>query len=335
MKYTIVIPTRNSSEWLGVLLREYCKLHVRPFFVVDERSIDSTLDIIKNEKADYITYKPQFDYAEDGMIKEACNHVDTPWVLRLDDDEFPSQGLLSWLNQFDQQNKIVCWSISRRDISYINHKFVFSQWPTRFKHTRNGLVFNPQARLFKHESIEFINHVHTPGIVVPQNNSYAPNHAFFVHFNNIVRSSQQRLDKVRYYAQFKLTESWRLADETLPELTYKDFHDFSDHSLHEFIDLFRSLPSNHVSNNLDITPDELMAINYHNQAWLVDSLKELQNERELYVPILFSIDNFISTRSFKYFSEFLMSSGRALRINAIYQMGRYLWRLYEFLLRNQ
>ncbi|MBU3890835.1 hypothetical protein [Methylosinus sp. KRF6] len=36
------------------------------------------------------------------MIEVGAKSAGTPWVLRLDDDEFPSRGLLNWAKEYSE-----------------------------------------------------------------------------------------------------------------------------------------------------------------------------------------------------------------------------------------
>ena len=85
---TAVVLTFNGDKWLDRTLAslDFCK----KILVVDSGSTDSTLEIAKHHQARILTRAwegtiPQFKYA--------FEHVDTPWIVTLDQDEFLSDEL--------------------------------------------------------------------------------------------------------------------------------------------------------------------------------------------------------------------------------------------------
>jgi glycosyltransferase involved in cell wall biosynthesis len=235
----IIIPTRNSSKWLKIIIDHYKSIGLSPLFIADVRSIDNTLQILAQEGAEYVTFEPKKEFAEDGMIEFGSRAAGTEWVLRLDDDEFPSLALLNWVKNvavFDKRN---CWGIPRRDVGFVDGAFKYSRWPTRIRF--DGL-HNPLVRMHRVNNVEYIHKVHTSGFKEDETIGYAPNECFFIHVNNVLRSFDERLAKVRQYAALDPIISWQCVDECLWEVTGAELHSFSSDGLDEFIDFLQRLP---------------------------------------------------------------------------------------------
>jgi Glycosyl transferase family 2 len=97
-RFKVLIPTRDSARWIGIFLDAYRKVGIEPFYVLDTRSADSTLDILWRKQADLIPFAPSADFAEAGMLEFGARHAGVDWLLRVDDDEFPSRALLRWIS---------------------------------------------------------------------------------------------------------------------------------------------------------------------------------------------------------------------------------------------
>jgi len=84
----VVIPTRDSARWIGTFLNAYRRLGVEPIYIVDTRSEDATLNILRDMLAVLIPFTPSGPFAEAGMVEFGSRQAGAEWVLRLDDDEF-------------------------------------------------------------------------------------------------------------------------------------------------------------------------------------------------------------------------------------------------------
>jgi glycosyltransferase involved in cell wall biosynthesis len=179
--YDVYIPTKNSIRWIGIFLKRYRELGIEPLYVVDERSIDDTLGFLQDSNARVVTILPRDNFAEAGMIEFAANFLRKEWVLRIDDDEFPSINMLEWLEFASQNSTQNAWSISRRDVSLNNGQFVYSNWPTRKVFNGESYIHNPQLRFYRTAAVSYIEKLHTPGFEVRGSQSIAPNSVYFIH----------------------------------------------------------------------------------------------------------------------------------------------------------
>lgn len=333
-KYRIFIPTRDGASWLVSFLGAYRKLEIEPFYIVDERTNDNTIQLLIAQNAEFLLYTPKADYPESGMIEFAINNIRNDWLLRMDDDELPSASLVNWLQCSQNFKGISAWMISRREVSYINEKYVYSNWPTRRQFNKNEYVFNPQLRLFRKSKIKIIENVHTPGIIATEKIGIAPNNIFFIHCNNILRSSNERLEKIRKYASYDKELSWKIIDESLPEITSFEVHNYRSIGLDEFKNIFEEIGVKTSKESLNITSLELGIANSEVNKWIADvlviyqqsylNILQLHKEsRRISSIILLFLPVFIITLV----AEAVSTIARATSSAVLENISNYLWRL--------
>lgn len=324
--YRIVIPTRDSARWVGLFLDAYRHLGVEPLYIVDSRSKDATLDLLRDKGADLAVFTPWGDIVEAGMIAFGAGAAGTPWVLRLDDDEFPSRNLLSWIDRALLEPKSDAFEISRREISRVDGRHCYTRWPTRWASMEEPFL-TPQIRLFDVRKVNYIQKVHTPGFERPAHLERAPWDCFFVHCNNLLRSPSERLQKVRTYARHDERTAWMLVDECLPELTESALHAWASDHLEEFAGLLASLPTP-ADQDIPVLTDrerELMSTLIYGER-----LQEALAAREAYEAA-----TGLNSRWFPYipsvllkpFAELLCSLG----FGSLRETGVRMWNYYRYL----
>lgn len=99
MNFSVLIPTKNSSTRIGKILDRYRVFGIEPIFIFDTSSDDSTYEILKLKSASFHLFDNKFAYAEAGMIEFGVSKCKNEWILRMDDDEFPSIKLLNWIKK--------------------------------------------------------------------------------------------------------------------------------------------------------------------------------------------------------------------------------------------
>ena len=328
--YRVIIPTRDSAQWVGQLLNAYRVIGVEPLYVVDTRSRDGTLELLQDLKADYVPCRPHGDIVEAGMIEFGSKAAATEWVLRMDDDEFPSRNLFDWIENVGMRSSRPFWGISRREVSLRDEGFVYSRWPTHYEWTGDCFRFNIMWRLHRVNAVNYIERVHTPGFECPAPHAYAPETCFFIHFNNIIRSLSDRIAKVRKYASLDERLSWRVTDESLPELTDAASHNFTSDGLAEFLPLLKSLPVAANSTPFELTARERTLMTHETQYWLAVTARTMQEkmcimqetirmEREIFWLSL------VPRWMLRPLAEFLLSLGRLVDSRAISEVGLRAW----------
>ncbi len=197
--YRIVVPTRNSASWARTFLRAYKKLQVEPLYLVDSRTTDDTADILADEHVEFKYVTPDKDRVEAIMAKipTLCQ---SDWVLRLDDDELPSATLVKWLDSALPQVEENAVSICRRTCLLSRDGLMrYSRAEMLYWDETHPEFLDPQIRLFRPNRVSYKDEIHTPGLI-PNSPVYrAPCSAFFAHFDWIIRTAAERINKIRAY----------------------------------------------------------------------------------------------------------------------------------------
>jgi hypothetical protein len=245
--HRIFIPTRDSSRWLGQFIDAYRRRGVEPLYILDTRSDDATKNVLVSKGAAFVPFTPSADYAEAGMVQFGANAAGNSWVLRLDDDEFPTKALIEWMEASGAKSLNQAWQISRRELYLADRKsgvegIAYSRARNRYPNQYRPEFMHPQPRFFNVGRVDYLEQVHTVGYQNPQFFDFAPPEAFFIHCDCLVRSQAQRLAKIMRYEEILPRSSLKLGDEYLPELFDVAHHKPANDGLSEFRDLFLSLP---------------------------------------------------------------------------------------------
>jgi hypothetical protein len=196
--FRVVVPTRDSAPWIAALAGAYRHVGVRPLFLVDSRSTDGTLGELRRLGADAVEVLPAEDCVED-IVWRIPAFTSSAWVLRLDDDEMPSVGMLQWI----RANLRACtakvafprrWAFMTQDgtLSYAEHRQLY------YMEVRPDLL-DPQIRLYRPDKVTYTRNIHTPGFTMEGDLHIAPPEAFICHFDWIARSFEERHAKLRRY----------------------------------------------------------------------------------------------------------------------------------------
>ena len=190
---SVVIPTRDSARHVGIVLAHYRRAGWPVQVFVDAASSDGTLGACRRAgfRAELIDNPAG---RTEAMVAGMSARARTDWVLRMDDDELPTDAMIRAVNRCvagDEQAK---------------HAF-------RLRHCTlaagGGLAAvrfyedppHDQLRLYNRRHARFDATLHSPGIDIA-NKVVAEPDAFFVHLQWIVKTYAERADKIaRYDAQ--------------------------------------------------------------------------------------------------------------------------------------
>lgn len=190
-----VVATKNSAAWFGLMVDAYRRLGIEPLVLLDGYSNDGTEQLLKHRRIEYAKVFPELPRVE-AIIKLIPEHCESEWVFRLDDDEFPSRSLISWIHaNFAGMGSDVI-GVPRRWVrvgsgggcEYSNHRLL------RWLENRMDI----QWRLFKPQEVDYVTDIHSPGFRVPPS-PFAPDSAYIVHFDWIIRSREARARKLVDY----------------------------------------------------------------------------------------------------------------------------------------
>jgi hypothetical protein len=192
----VVVATKNSAKWFGTLIDAYRRIGIEPLVLLDGFSEDGTEDLLNRKGIEYAKVFPEFPRVE-AIISLIPAHSESEWVFRLDDDEFPSRALVSWIHDHlaGMETKVI--GVPRRWVrlgnngrcDYSNHRLL------RWHQDRMDI----QWRLFKPRAVEYIADIHSPGFRVPPDCPVAPDLAYIVHFDWVIRSWDARAKKLEHY----------------------------------------------------------------------------------------------------------------------------------------
>jgi hypothetical protein len=240
--YKIFIPTRDSGRWIGGVLDFYRDLGLGPFIVVDARTSDNTREIINQHGLDFLEFAPRADFPEAGMLEFAASHAGVNWLLRIDDDELPSKGLIDFVTKKGVHSKNQCIFIERRELFRDGRNIVYSQSPGKYPLPAYPQRLHPMARFFHVDRVEYLEEIHTTGFQDLKLYGFAPTDACLIHFNCLLHDFESRLEKIKKYALYNRGVSYALADEYLPELFDDTFHRSSRAGLDEFQSFLAKIP---------------------------------------------------------------------------------------------
>jgi hypothetical protein len=236
-KYRWFIPTRDSARWIGTILDFYLSRGLAPLVVIDARTVDNTRELVASRGLSFLEFTPRGEFPEAGMLEFAAQNAEADWVLRLDDDELPSKGLIDFVREPAAKSKNQCWFIERRELYREGRRVVFSRSPGKYPLPDYPQYLQPMARLYHVDRVRFLEEVHTTGFGELKLYGFAPRDAFMIHLNCLMHDFDLRLNKLIGYEQSKPGVSWGLADEYLPELFDAGFHNSSAAGLEEFGDI--------------------------------------------------------------------------------------------------
>ena len=304
------------------MLLHYRAIGVEPLFIYDTRSCDATRRILEDMRAEVHECTPSADFAEAGMIEFGSKLSGVSWILRLDDDEFPTRRLLDWARLAISAPQYNAYRISRRDVAIRGAKYCYSRWPARWAYSHHFLP-NAHARLHAVSYVKYVEKVHTSGVEPIGALGEAPQDCFFIHCNNILRSPSERLQKLRTYARYDPVSAWENADESLSELTNHALHDWSRDGLQEFEELFDALPAPRASAPPVLTEAESALIAHG----LLNRLEEEYFMRETLLGLRAEWFQRIPRPLLKPFAKFLLSA----RSERLHEIGVRMWNYQSFL----
>jgi hypothetical protein len=191
-----VVITKNSARWFGVILDAYEKAGALPFVMLDDSSDDGTEELLRRRNIEYVRERAEFPRVE-ALIKRICDHVDSKWIVRLDDDELPSRGFREWMANRAGHLSCKVVGFQRRTIrvaadgtcEYSRHPLIVS---------RLG-VLDAQWRMFRPGEVQYRSDIHTPGFYVPRESPIAPHKAYIAHFSWLVRTLGERRRQIDDY----------------------------------------------------------------------------------------------------------------------------------------
>ncbi|MEZ3159102.1 polysaccharide pyruvyl transferase family protein [Microbacterium sp. BWT-B31] len=190
---TIVIPTLDSAAYLDIVLDHWRSLTDLPVHVfVDGKSVDETAAVARKHAAHvHVVHNP--DSVVEGLIGAVSRQLDTPWVLRFDDDELPTPALLRFVREAIGSEEVDAWAFPR-------YESAVSPDGALLLSTRFDPFEHRQWRLYRRDRVSYVSTIHTPGFDTDGLRlQTAPAEAAMVHLQWAVTDAQRRSAKVERY----------------------------------------------------------------------------------------------------------------------------------------
>ncbi len=199
------------------ILKYYEDRAIRAEVFVDANSSDRTLDTCRRHGYHRIETIRNRTGRVETLIEELSERASNDWILRIDDDEIPSDALLHFAQ-----------SVITGDA-----KGVFGFRRLQCGLSKSGLwaagIFDSpdhvQWRLYNRRSVGFDDTLHSAGITL-NTQTFAPSEATLLHLDWIVHSYEERCRKIQSYDQQAENAGTRWRDFYLVEDNAADIASF-------------------------------------------------------------------------------------------------------------
>ncbi len=212
--FTVVIPTRDSAAWIGTLLAHYQAHGVTPVILLDSRSTDATREIAEKAGAPVVDVHG-FSHTE-GIVQLTKSCVTTPWALFIHDDEVPSGKLFERLRGPQPPAAVQSVAIPRRWAWYEPGKPLAYGRSDHWKDRTDQPGSDYTWRLFRPDHVEYTSAMHTEGFLIDRWSRF-PLDTYYVHFEWVIRSHNQREAKLRRYDEHRYGHGRFFQNMYLPE----------------------------------------------------------------------------------------------------------------------
>jgi hypothetical protein len=221
-RFDLIVPVCNAARWLGPICEAYKELGLQPLFILDARSTDDSLNILVAHDARIMRVHSEHPRVE-SLLYAVVPQLSSPWLLRFDDDELPSPGLIRWITANLETLETSVVGFPRQWVARLPSSGAWMM--TRCCRAGGDWGSDRQYRLFRPRAVEPTDEVHTRGFHAT-GTIEAPEDAAIFHFDWLVRSYDERLRKIEVYEQQKKGRGMRFRDYYLPEDHDTSFYEF-------------------------------------------------------------------------------------------------------------
>lgn len=200
----IVVPTFNAEAFLDITLSYYQRLGVPVTVFVDGKSRDRTEDIARDLATTVFVIDNNANVVE-GMIERLSTQAKATWVLRLDDDEFPTKAMLTYVAHIIHDETVYA-------VGFVRKQCAVSRRRTLKASTIHHETDHRQWRLYRPAQMTWTQAVHTAGFTpVAAHSQAAPESAFMVHLDWSLHDYASRAAKVKRYDEHTIGKGsmWR------------------------------------------------------------------------------------------------------------------------------
>lgn len=218
----VIVPVCNAEHRIPSLVDHYAWLGLNPLFIVDGRSRDRSLSILRSFEARVIVARSEYARVE-SLLFSALPGIRAEWVLRFDDDEAPSGALVQWIDRHLAGVTEPAVGFSRRWVRFdAGGRLQGSSCVNMAGRSQPDWQF----RLFRPAAVRLIQDIHTPGFAI-ERYALAPDEACFHHFNWIVKSRDERRTRMEDYERQSPGAGVNFTEFYLPEERDPSFYNFT------------------------------------------------------------------------------------------------------------
>lgn len=217
----LVIPTRGCSSWILPFIKKYEEMGLRPTYIIDSGCEHETLQILKKIGAEYI-YIDKTDIKNgESLMPYLSKHIKEEYILRLDDDEFPSRQLINWISNIPNSDYSIVdsWWLPRDEVAYLNGTLV-TYHPNHLRVKVGDKKYENLhgGRFYRHKEVKYDHVGPHHGNFISEYVSHAPHKAKIYHLDYLLRTPQQRLEKIRAVENKFKGSGWIFANLVIPEI---------------------------------------------------------------------------------------------------------------------
>jgi hypothetical protein len=263
----LIIPTRGCSKWLPFFLDAYKAWQISPIFAVDRGCEPATLDILKERNIELIFIDEAQLGNGESIMPYISKFVTEDYIFRLDDDEFPSADLMRWINSIpdSQYSFVTSWWLPRYEVAMLDGK-LHSCHPL-WHRTKVGTSLHENlhgGRFYRHREVIYDKVGAHHGNFISDYISHAPREALIIHLDYLVRTVEERINKIRAVEKRFKDAGWPFANHMIPEIAPRPLlymRSFSHTELAPLInELLEKIYQPAGKATLTLTVDELKAI---------------------------------------------------------------------------
>jgi len=191
-----------------------------PSYAVDNACEVETLNILSNRGVDIIHINLSELGNGESIMPYVSKHVSEDYILRLDDDEFPSIKLIEWLNTIPESTYefVQSWWIPRYEVAMIDGR-IMTCHPKHLRTRVGGELYENLhgGRFFRHKDVAYDKVGAHHGNFISTFVSHPPKDALMLHLDYLVRTPEERLSKIRAVEKRFPGAGWIFANHMIPE----------------------------------------------------------------------------------------------------------------------
>jgi glycosyltransferase involved in cell wall biosynthesis len=264
-KVRLIIPTRGCSKWLPYFLKAYRSWGLKPTYAVDNGCEPETLRLLKESNVNMIFIDADHIPNGESIMPYLSKSIPEDYVLRLDDDEFLARELIEWVNSIPDSKYafVTSWWIPRYEVALLDGA-LWSCHP-KWMRTKVGdsLYENLQGgRFYRHKDVTYDKVGPHHGNFTSHYVSHAPSKALIIHLDCLVRTMEERLNKIRSTEKRFKDAGWPFANHMLPEMAPRELLGLKDFDNPDLAPLINELLEKvyRPTEKLTLGVDELIAI---------------------------------------------------------------------------